>query len=311
MRLTLRQLQLFCAVARTGTTTAAAQAVALSQSATSAAINELQNALGIRLFERAGQRLLLNEAGRALLPQAQALLQQAQDIETQFSEHGLQGVVQLRLAASTTTGNYLLPRLLARWGAERPQAEVQVTIANTLDVARAVAQFEADLGFIEGPCHVAGLELLHWQRDELVLVAAPEHPLARRAAERPLSVTQLRQARWLLREEGSGTREAVEQVLRQRLGHIDLGFTLGSGVAIVQAVVAGLGISCLSRVLVREALADGSLVVLASCLPAMERNLSIVHRRTARLSPALRELIDLALAGEATDAGEVATFPTI
>jgi DNA-binding transcriptional LysR family regulator len=149
MRLSLRQLQLFCAVARSGTTTAAAEAVALSQSAVSAAINELQQALGTRLFEKAGQRLVLNDAGRAMRPRAQSLLQQAEALEEQFSADGDLGGVQVRLAASSTIGNHLLPPLLAQWAQALPQVCAQVLVGNTADVAQALMRFEADLGFID------------------------------------------------------------------------------------------------------------------------------------------------------------------
>src|SRR5258706_3035082 len=152
MQLTLRQLQIFGAVARSGSTVAAAASVALSQSATSAALNELERALGVSLFDRVGRRLRLNENGRALLPSAHALLDGAKTVAEAFApvRRGLQP--DLRLAASTTIGNYVLPPLLARFRRERPAARVQLTIGNTLDVVTAVAGFEADLGLIEGPC---------------------------------------------------------------------------------------------------------------------------------------------------------------
>ncbi|ARU05626.1 hypothetical protein CCO03_13875 [Comamonas serinivorans] len=299
MRLSLRQLQLFCAVARTGTTTAAAEAMALSQSATSAAINDLQHALGIRLFERAGQRLVLNEAGRALLPRAQNLVLQAESIEADFgAAAGLQAV-KLRLAASSTVGNCLLPQLLARWSASFPRAQADVVIGNTAEVVRALMQFEADLGFIEGPCHEPGLQVQFWRRDNLVLVASPQSPLSQAAQRRPLTKADLREARWLLREAGSGTREAVDQALFSQLGRIDVACTLSSGVAIVQGVAAGLGVACLSELLVQDAVARGELVVLANALKPVRRDLFIVRRQGTELTPALQHLVDLALAPEA------------
>src|ERR1700754_69241 len=118
MKLTLRQLQIFCAVARAGSTSAAARSIALSQSATSAALNELEEALGGRLFDRVGKRLLLGEQGRALLPRALALLESAQDIEAGFT--GANAPADLRLAASTTIGNYVLPPLLAALRRDAP-----------------------------------------------------------------------------------------------------------------------------------------------------------------------------------------------
>ena len=118
LRLTLRQLQIFMAVARLGSTASAAEAIALSQSATSSAINELERVLSLRLFDRSGRRLVLNDNGRSLLPRAQALLEGALDVERMglAPEEQLQ---MLRIGASTTLGNHVLPGLLAAYLGDR------------------------------------------------------------------------------------------------------------------------------------------------------------------------------------------------
>lgn len=150
MRLTLRQLQIFTAVADTGSTTAAAQRVALSQSATSGALNELESLLGAQLFDRIGKRLLLNDCGRTLLPQARALLDGVQEIESQFRVGSANAaaaplVTRLRVGASTTIGNYVLPALIAGYEKVWPGAAVDVVIGNTRDVAASVTRLEVDL----------------------------------------------------------------------------------------------------------------------------------------------------------------------
>ena len=154
MRLTLRQLLIFTAVADTGSTTAAGERVALSQSATSGALNELESLLGAQLFDRIGKRLLLNDNGRALLPQARSLLDGAQEIESRFGL-GSAGaataplVTRLRVGASTTIGNYVLPALVAGYSRTWPNAAVDVVIDNTRDIAAAVSRLEVDVGFDE------------------------------------------------------------------------------------------------------------------------------------------------------------------
>ena len=120
LHLTLRQFEIFCAVAQSGTTVAAAEAVALSQSATSAALQQLEQGLGVQLFERVGKRLVLNDAGRALLPQALGVLEQARGIEQTFSARAANMPVRLRVAASTTIGTYALPEVLARLARSHP-----------------------------------------------------------------------------------------------------------------------------------------------------------------------------------------------
>lgn len=291
MHLTLRQLQIFSAIAGCGSTAAAARQVHLSQSATSAALKELEGALGGPLFDRVGRRLLLNDAGRSLLPMARSMLDQAQAMED--SLRLARGAVPpvLRLAASTTIGNYLLPALLVEFRRAWPGARVDLRIGNTQDVAEAVADFSCDLGLLEGPCHQRDLQLQPWLEDELLIVAAPSHPLALASAESRLNVKQLRQAPWLLREPGSGTREAVEHVLLPHLGQLQADLVLGSSEAIKNAVVHGLGISCLSRCVVRDRLAAGQLLALATTLPRLTRRFSLVRHREKHLSAALQGLV--------------------
>jgi len=144
MHITLRQLQIFRAVALSGSTTAAADSVALSQSATSGALNELERALGTRLFDRVGKRLILNDSGRGLLPMALAVLDGAKNIEAAQISGDYAGHADLQLFASTTIGNYVLPRMLARFREEVPFSRVQLRIGNTLDVS--VDNIDGDSG---------------------------------------------------------------------------------------------------------------------------------------------------------------------
>lgn len=303
LHLTLRQVEIFCAVAQSGSTVAAAQAVSLSQSATSAALQQLERALGSQLFERVGRQLVLNDAGRALLPQAQGLLEQARAIEHAFSLQGSGLPVRLRLAASTTIGSYVLPPVLAAFARSHPHVAVDLQIANTAEVAEAVLALEVDLALIEGASHWPGLEVQPWLRDELVIVSAPHDPLARLSADQPLGTGALRSARWLLREAGSGTREMVEHALLPQLHQLHAAATLGSSEAIARCVAQGLGISCLPRVLVQPLVDAGELVVLPTVLPHMQRYFSLVQRAGKRRSPALQAFVDAcrAIAPPSTD----------
>lgn len=291
MRLTLRQLQIFQAVARHGTTSAAARSIALSQSATSASLNELEQALGALLFDRAGRRLLLNDAGRALLPAALALLDGAHEVESRFLAEGSGDGTDLVLGASTTIGNYLLPRAFARYRDAHPAARLTLNIANSRDVVTAAQTFAVDLGFIEGPCHMADVTVRPWLEDELLIVAAPAHPLTHAAADGLITAKQLTAALWLLREPGSGTRAAVEQALTPYLPNLPATMILGSSEAIKHAVAEGLGLGCLSRAVVADLLAAGRLVALATRLPRLRRRFSIIHHRNKAFSPSLRSFL--------------------
>ena len=295
MRITLRQLAIFTAVADAGTTTAAAARVALSQSATSAALNELEAVLQERLFDRVGTRLVLNDIGRGLLPQARAVLDGAAGIEREFGIGGAPGQrgapSLLRVGASTTIGNYLLPTLVARWQRAHPQSRVEVAVANTGAIAAAVARMEVDVGLIEGPCHEPELVSHAWREEALAIVCAPSHPLLRGDPARRLDVAALRQADWLLREPGSGTREAVEQALQPHLHPLREGLRFGGTEAIKQAAVEGLGFTCLSLFAVADLLALGRLVRPHTTLPRLSRRLYRVQHRRKQFSRGLAEFV--------------------
>jgi DNA-binding transcriptional LysR family regulator len=301
MRITLRQLSVFTAVADAGSTTAAAGRVALSQSATSAALNELESVLGARLFDRVGTRLVLNDTGRGLLPQARAVLDGAAGIEREFGlaiGPGDAGAPSLlRVGASTTIGNYLLPTLVARWQRGQPGAHVDVEIANTAAIAAAVARMDVDVGLIEGPSHEPELVSQAWREEELAIVCAPSHPLLQGDPARRLNVATLRQATWLLREPGSGTREAVQQALQPHLHHLQEGLHFGGTEAIKQAAVEGLGFTCLSLFAVQDLVALGRLVRVQTTLPRLVRRLWLVHHRRKQFSRSLAAFIDFCQQG--------------
>jgi DNA-binding transcriptional LysR family regulator len=292
LRLTLRQLQIFAAVARAGSTTAAAREIALSQSATSAALNELEALLGGKLFNRVGRRLVLNEHGRSMLPQARWLLESARAIEREFGRAGRSSAPQLRIAASTTIGNSVLPKVIAAYRRNEDAAQIAVEIANTRQVAKAVANFEVDLGFIEGPTTEPEVKVLPWMRDELVIACSPRHPLAaRRGKRRKVSLRELREATWLLREPGSGTREVVERVLQPQLHRLKTETDLGSAEAIMEAAAEGLGITCLSSYTVADMVKLRRLQVLDTALPALRRTFYLIHHEHRYMSPTLERFI--------------------
>ncbi len=284
LRLTLRQVEVFVATARGGSTRAAADRVARSQSAASTALADLEAVLGTQLFDRLGRRLVLNENGLAWLPRAQALLEAAEAAQALFTaEHA----APLRLAASFTIGEYLLPGLIARWTQAHPRCRVQLRIANTREVIDAVTGFAADVGFIEGPQSHPEVVVRPWLMDDMVVVAAPGHVLAGAVATR----RQLAEATWVLREPGSGTRQVTDAWLFEHLQHVNVGFELGSTEAIKQVVAAGGGLGCLSRHAVAQALGDGRLVALRTRLPPARRRLATVMHRDKQLGATTRDFL--------------------
>ncbi|AUX94069.1 DNA-binding transcriptional regulator YeiE [Mixta gaviniae] len=283
MHITLRQIEVFTEVLKSGSTTQASQQLALSQSAVSAALADLEAQLGVQLFDRVGKRLVLNEHGRLLYPRAVGLLEQAADIEQLFREDN--GAI--RLYASSTIGNYLLPGMLAVWRRDYPQLPLELSVGNSQDVINAVADFRVDLGLIEGPCHLNDIVSEPWLEDELVVFAAPDAPLL----QRPVTLESLAAAPWILREQGSGTREIVDYLLLSHLPQFQLALELGNSEAIKHAVRHGMGISCLSRRVIAEQLETGSLVEVAIPLPTLSRTLYRIHHRQKHISRALARFL--------------------
>ncbi|MDB4988641.1 MAG: LysR family transcriptional regulator, partial [Myxococcaceae bacterium] len=176
MRYTLRQIEVFLAVARNDSVSQAAKELGMSQSAVSEALSELEHQFSIKLFERLGKRLRLSELGRALRASADALLAQAQELESQLATNHSIGT--LRIGATLSIGDYLIPPLMARFMREQPDARATLHVANTREIARKVLNFELDIGIVEGELNEAELEVTRWRPDELMVFCAPSHPYA-------------------------------------------------------------------------------------------------------------------------------------
>lgn len=258
MRITLKQIDVFTAVAREGSVTKAAQWLHLTQSATSMALADLETQLGAKVFDRIGRRLQLNELGHRLLPLAQETVARAQEMED-IAAGDLPGHGRLRIGASLTIGNYLMPQLIGDYLNTYPCAQASLDVGNTRHVIESVRQFNCDIGFIEGFCHDQDIEVLPWLEDELVIFASTKHPLAARST---LSAKDFEGAAWILRETGSGTREVFDNAVIGKLPELNVRLELSHTEAIRGAVEAGIGIACGSRLTLKEGIAAGRLAIL-------------------------------------------------
>ncbi|CBJ82004.1 putative transcriptional regulator with periplasmic binding protein domain (LysR familiy) [Xenorhabdus bovienii str. Jollieti] len=283
MRITLRQLEIFAEVLKSGSTTQASQHLALSQSAVSASLTDLEGQLGVQLFDRVGKRLVTNEHGRLLYPKALALLEQVGEVEQLFKlELGA-----LRLAASSTIGNYMLPEMLSNYRQDYPDTPLELNISNTEDVIKAVVEFRVDLGLIEGLCHNPELITQPWMEDELIIFCSPKNSLS----QRDFTVEDLIKEPWILREKGSGTREVLDHLLFSKMPRFNIAMELGNSEAIKHAVQYGMGISCLSRRVVQEQLKNGTLVELVIPELNLYRTLYLIYHRQKHMSNALQKLL--------------------
>ncbi|HQV22085.1 MAG: LysR family transcriptional regulator [Moraxellaceae bacterium] len=282
MRITLKQLAVFVAVAKHGTVTRAAAELNLTQSAASMALSDFEGQLDCLLFDRIGKRLQLNDLGRKLLPHAINTVAHANELESIARGHG-DKVGSLKIGASLTIGNYLMPSLIANFMNEHPQCQLSLDIANTSQIIQSLEQFELDIGFIEGFCHTPNLEAIPWQCDELVVFCAPNHPLAQRQSVRSLKESDFYDAQWILRESGSGTREVFDNAVIGRLPQLHILLELGHTEAIQRVVASGLGIGCASRLSLDEALQTGTLTLLHTPFWDLKRQLfMLIHRQKYR-----------------------------
>ncbi len=278
MHYTLRQLEVFLATAHFENVTQAATSLSMSQSAASSALQDLEQRFSIQLFDRAGKRLQLNELGKSLRPRAEALMAQARELEQGLSLHSEIG--EIKVGATLTIGNYLAVSIMAAFMKLHQGAKVSLTVENTAAIASRVRNFELDVGLIEGELQEASLEVIPWRADELVLFCSPSHPFAQ---YRELSDEQLLQAQWIVREAGSGTRQAFDRAMHGLLPQLQLRLELQHTEAIKRAVEANLGIGCLSALTLQEAFARGSLVELRAPSRDWTRNFYfILHKQKYR-----------------------------
>lgn len=288
MRFTLRQLQVFVAVAQQESVSRAANQLALSQSAASTSITELERQSSCQLFDRAGKRLSLNALGKQLLPQAVALLDQAKEIEDLLN--GKSGFGSLAVGATLTIGNYLATLLIGRFMKMHPESQVKLQVHNTAHIVQQVAHHEIDLGLIEGDCKHADIEVQSWIEDELVVFCAPQHPLASRGCA---SLDELSGESWILREPGSGTRLTFDQAMRHQTEALSIRLELEHTEAIKRAVESGLGISCISRLALRDAFRRGSLVAVETPDLDLRRQFYFIWHKQKYQTPAMREFLEL------------------
>jgi LysR family transcriptional regulator, low CO2-responsive transcriptional regulator len=260
--LTFRQLRVFCTVARLLSYTRAADELGCQQPTASALVAELERATQLTLLEQQGKRLALTDEGRELYAHAQQVIAAADEAWRAIVE--LRGSAKtehlpLRVAADTTVGTYVLPRLLGAFHQQHPNMMLHMRVANRAAVRASLLAGEVDLVIAGRPPEVEGLVAEPFLANPLVVVSSPEHVLV---GQRRVTLARLAEEAFLLREEGSGTRAAVEEVFEVAGVPLKVGMVLGQVEAIKQAVGAGLGVSVLSALAVRREVEYGTLVIL-------------------------------------------------
>jgi len=296
VHLTLRQLKVFEAVARHLNYTRAAEELHLTQPAVSMQVKQLEESLGIALFEQLGKRIHLTEAGLELLGYARTITQQLDELEGVLNRMKGLGGGRLRISVATTA-NYFIPTLLGSFSRRYPDVTVSLDVTNRETLLRQLTDNTVDLVVMGQPPVEADVEAQIFMDNPLVVVAPPNHPLA---ILKKIPLARLQEETFLVRESGSGTRIAMERFFNERGMRLKTGMEVGSNEAIKQSVQAGLGLGLLSRATIEQELTLKRLVVLdVADLPIM-RHWYVVHRKGKRLSAAA-EAFKQFLLKESTD----------
>jgi DNA-binding transcriptional LysR family regulator len=290
--MTLEQLRIFVAVAERQHMTRAAEALHLAQSAVSAAVASLEAQHGARLFHRVGRGIELSDAGSLFLREARAVLARADAAELVLSELGGLTRGTLRVQASQTIASYWLPRHLVAFRRAHPGIAIRLAIGNTAQVAAAIREGDAELGFVEGEISDPHLRASEVARDSMLVVVGREHPWCSSA---DVGARELMEADWVLRETGSGTRsvfEAAMEALGVPAAELRVALELPSNEAVRAAVEAGLGATAISASVAAPGLEAGLLHRVKFDLP--DRAFCAVRhreRRTSRAGEALLAMI--------------------
>jgi DNA-binding transcriptional LysR family regulator len=283
MDISLRQLEVFHAVAKYRSFSRAAHALCVSQPAVSAQVKALEQVLQLKLFERTGRSVELTEAGRQLLPYAEQVLGLLLDAMRAVQDLSSLQRGRVAVAASTTAGIYVVPRVLGAFHRAYPGIGLSLDVLNRFAVQQRLLAGEFDvaiMGLIEDP---HDLEIAHFLPNDLVVIASPRHPLARR---RSIPLAELGQELFLVREVGSGTRADMERIFAEARVPLRIAMELRSSGAIKQAVAADLGIAVVPLDAIQLELETGRVVVLDVEGFPVRRAWSLVRRPGRPNSPA-------------------------
>ncbi|TDH39431.1 LysR family transcriptional regulator [Pseudohoeflea suaedae] len=298
--MTLEQLAIFAEVAERQHLTQAADALALTPSAVSAAVRRLEEAYGVPLFDRIGRGISLTAAGRIFLEEVRPMLARARAAERLLGELGGLQRGEISVFASQTVASYWLPPVLMRFHAEYPGIRLSLTIGNTATVAEAVAEGAAEMGFVEGEIADPALRIDSLVDDELMIVVGPDHAFAGR---HDISADDLvGKTAWVLREPGSGTRSEFEHALARKgvdPERLEIALELPSNEAVLSAARSGLCATAVSGHVAAPHLTTGNLVRVDIALPS--RTFRLLRHRDRNLGRAAQKLAEFSLSVAASD----------
>lgn len=287
MLLTLRQIEFFVTVGQFGSVSKAADKLCVTQAAVSMAINEIENVLGKKLFDRVGRRIVLNEYGRDLFPKAVSILNRLSEFEDYLiNEDNLRG--KLIIGATRTVGNYILPIYLRTFIKNYPEIKIELIINNTCHITRLVENYELDVALIEGYCDSIKVDKTFWRKDRMFIFSSPKNSLCEKKIVTP---NELESEKWVLREKGSGTREIFERAVLNKVNHLNIVAEIGSLEAIKETVEETEFISCMSIEAIKKEINNKTLEILNTPWLSINRDLHILTNKVKNRNRLLNAFI--------------------
>ncbi|MCG6860845.1 MAG: LysR family transcriptional regulator [Chromatiaceae bacterium] len=288
-----RRLQVFHTVARLLSFTKAAETLHMTQPAVTFQVRQLEEHFNTRLFDRTHNRISLTEAGKKVFEYADRIFEQYAEMENAVREMTGEISGALTIGASTTIAEYMLPTLLGDFKEKYPEVTIHLKVSNSDGIVSMVENNTIDLGVVESAVSNKNLVVETCKRDQLVAIVPPGHPMEGKGE---VEFSELLEYPFICREEGSGTREVINDYLHQ-LQHcsasLKIAMELGSPEAVKGAVEAGMGVSVVSRATIQKELRLNTLVEL-NLDPPLDRPFSFVHQKQKFRLRVMEELLDFA-----------------
>lgn len=283
-------LRTFVTVVEEGNFTRAAEKRLISQPSVSVHIQNLEKEFQTSLFVRSPKQLQLTSTGELLYERAKQIIQIYESTKEEIIAHHQSLTLELKIGASFTIGEYVLPSLLEELGKIYPEIKLEVIIGNTEEIIEHVKLLHVDIGLIEGQSNDKSLEVFPFMLDELKVVASPNHPLS---SQKGATIEELQNQTWITREKGSGTRAYLEHVLRSHGLKTKNVISISSTQGVKEAVIRGLGFSLISKFAIAREIESQYLSIIPLKDASFLRRFSYATSRFVSKQKELEEFINL------------------
>ncbi len=282
--MTIRKLEIYYTVSEMLSMTEAAKVLYISQPSISQVIKELEEEIGVKLFERLGRKLYITEEGKLFQKYALRMLNLYKESQKVMEDIREVRSGNLRVGASTTIGTYLLPDIIADFKQIYPQVNIELYITNTQEISESILKNNIDIGLIEGKITANELEIMDLWEDELIIISSPN-----KKWKKIIDRKKLEKETFILREKGSGTRDTYEDAIGIREQNI---FVFGGTEAIKRAVIKDLGVACVSSLTIKEEEKRKEIIVSKIKNLEIKRDLKLIYHKDKEFSKLIEKFID-------------------